>query len=59
LLDAITYDYGWYGEAPDEALERAAPVSIQRLASEYHEIYLEVSCDVSQALDGVSDTHMH
>ncbi len=59
FLDAITYDHSWYGEAPDEALERAAPVSVHRLASEYHEVRLEVSGHVSQALDGVPDAHMY
>jgi hypothetical protein len=55
----IAYDQGRDGEVPDQALERAAPAAIQGLAPEYHEIGLEVSRDVSQTLDGMSDAHMH
>jgi hypothetical protein len=59
FLSAITYDQGWYSEAPDEALEGAAPVSVQRLAPEYHEIHIEFAGHVSQTLDGMSGPHVH
>jgi hypothetical protein len=56
---AITYDQGRDGEAPNETLERPAPAAVQGLTPEYHQIRLEVSRDVSQTLDGISDAHMH
>jgi hypothetical protein len=56
---AITYDQGRDGKAPNEALERPASAAVQALAPEYYEIGLEVSRDVSQTLDGISDAHMH
>jgi hypothetical protein len=49
FLDAVTYDQGGHGEAPDEALEGAASVSVHRLASQYHEVRFEISGHVSQA----------
>ena len=59
LLGATSYDKSRYGELPDQALERPASASVQSLAAQYHEICLEASGYVSQALDGGPHAHLH
>ena len=59
LLGATSYDKGRDGELPDQALERPASAPVQSLAAQYHEICLEASGYVSQALDGGPHAHLH
>jgi hypothetical protein len=56
---ATSYDEGWYRELPDQALERPASAPVQRLPTQYHEVRLEASGRVSQALDGRPHAHLH
>jgi hypothetical protein len=58
-LGATSDDKGRYRELPDQARERPAPAPGQGLAAQYHEICLEASGCVSQALDDGPHAHLH